>query len=171
MRHLGITGQAAWALVSLALVQGCKKDQPQPVPTQATASPDRLSEGEVLPGRDSAFGLELPQGLKVAARYPHVVQMSSTLSREAVVRFFRENVLVQHVEVTPSHTLFPKVYIKGDKSKHIYRIDVTVGSGRTLVNMRDITPPPVTQGLTEVQRWEQAGRNPDGTQKNRNQIY
>jgi hypothetical protein len=38
------------------------------------------------------------------------------------------------------------------------------------VTIRDITPPPLTPGLTEEQRWEQVGLNPDGTLKDRLQL-
>jgi hypothetical protein len=61
--------------------------------------------------------------------------------------------------------VFPRVFVKGDKQKRIYRIEIHRARNLTTVNLRDITPPKVPQGLTEEERWERAGRNPDGSLK------
>jgi hypothetical protein len=124
-----------------------------------------LQAGETLPGREQVFGIEVPRGMRVASRFNDVVQLSGHAAPEAVANHFRDHVLAQHVEVGANQTVFPRVFIKGDQSKRLYRIEIAHAQNRTTVNMRDITPPPVTEGLTEAERWERAGRNPDGTVK------
>jgi hypothetical protein len=158
------------ALPLLIASGGCGRDENARSVTRPVSG-DSLAQDEVLPGRDQAFGLELPRGLRVISRHDDVVQMRGPLKPESVVNFFRERVAVQHVELGPNRTVFPRAYLKGDKTKRVYRIDVSGVGGQTTVKMRDITPPPVAPGLSEPQRWERAGRNPDGTLKDRKQVY
>jgi len=159
-------------ITTLLLSVGCEasdsgpKLQFRPVST----APDRLQAGELLPNKQQIFGIEVPRGLRVASRFTDVVQLTGHLKPETVANYFRQHVLAQHVEIGPNRTVFPRVYVKNDPKKRIYRIEIVAHRNLTTVNMRDITPPPVTQGLTNEERWERAGRNPDGTLKNRLQV-
>ncbi len=158
-------GLAAVAL----LIAGCKSDDGPKLKLrpQSSASPDRLSDDEVLPGREEIFGIEVPRGMRVSSRFADFAMLTGHARPEAVANYFREHVLARHVEVGANQTVFPRVYVKGDESKRIYRIEIAHSRNRTTVSMRDITPPPETHGLSEQERWDKAGRNPDGTQKDR----
>jgi hypothetical protein len=130
-----------------------------------TATLDRLQGDEVLPGREMIFGIEVPRGLRIAARFADSAQLTGQGEPEAVANHFRGHVLAEHVEIGANRTIFPRVYVKGDKKKRIYRIEIHRSRNLTTVNIRDITPPPVPQGLSEKERWERAGRSPDGSLK------
>ena len=88
-----------------------------------------------------------------------------------MVKRLREQVIVEHLELGTGRTVFPRVFVKNDPRKRLFRIEVSSQRNRTDVRIRDITPPPVTQGLNESQRWEQAGRNSDGSLKDRLKVH
>lgn len=160
------------ALLALLTLTGCESEQPLPLrTTSSTVAPDRLLPGETLPGREKVFGIEVPPGLRVTSQFTDVVQLSGHVRPEAVTNYLRKHVVVDHVELGAQHTVFPRAYLKHDASKRLYRIDIVNERGVTNVKIRDITPPPVTQGLTEAERWERAGRNLDGSLKDRLKQY
>lgn len=118
-----------------------------------------------------AFGIPVPQGLRVTGRYLKSVYMTGKAGAGDLTEYFRTHVLTDHLEIAGRQTIFPRVYVKGDALKRIYRIEIaSLGPRYSKVTIRDITPPPLTPGLSEEQRWEQVGMNPDGTLKDRLQL-
>lgn len=152
----------------LAFQPGCEDTQPKlklrDRPAQAL---DRLETAEQLPGQERIFGIEVPRGMKVASRFGDVIMLTGRVDRNAVANHFRQHVLTQHVEMAEGRTVFPRVHVKGDRSRRVYRIEIAQTRNLTSVSMRDVTQPPATHGLSEGERWDQAGRNPDGSQKDR----
>lgn len=158
------------ALCLCAACDDAKSPEPLDRNLQASA-PDRLRPGETLPGRERVFGIELPRGLSVAARFPEFVQLTGRVRSEDVANHFRKHVVAEHVELGTHRTVFPRAMVKGDEKRRIFRIDITRDRRMTYVKIRDITQAPVTQGLSEKERWDRAGRNPDGTLKDRQKVY
>ena len=129
----------------------------------ASAKPvDRLEPGELAPGNTVVFGFRLPRDLTLERRFPDAAHAVGRVRPEHVANYVRQQVVVQHVEVGAGRTVFPRVRIKGGDAKKMYRIEVIADGAETKLVIRDVTPPPTVQGLTEAERWRQAGRTPDG---------
>lgn len=163
---MGVISKAVGLALLLAAACDSSDRTPKLTLSPASSAPDRLQKGELLPDKEQIFGIEVPRGMRVASRFQDVAQLTGHVKPEAMANYFRQHVLAQHVEIGANRTVFPRVFIKGDAKKRIYRIDIVSYQNLTTVNMRDITPPPVVEGLSEKERWERAGRNPDGTLKN-----
>ncbi len=166
---------SAVALAAL-LALGCDSDESvvgpgEALPAQSAKPPvDRLAPGELAPGRSEAFGLLLPRDVNVDARFPDAVHASGRVTPEALANYVRTRVEVAHVEIGAARTVFPRARIKGGDVARIYRIDIVPGVARTLLLVRDITPPPTVQGISEAERWRRAGMTPDGKPLNEKQL-
>jgi hypothetical protein len=123
---------------------------------------DRLAPGELAPGRVQAFGLLLPRELTVEARFHDQVHASGPVTPEALANYVRVRVDVVHVEIGAARTVFPRARIKGGDAQRIYRIEVVPSGPRTRLVIRDTTPPPTVQGISEAERWRRAGMTPSG---------
>jgi hypothetical protein len=123
---------------------------------------DRLAPGELAPGRLDAFGLVLPRDLSVDARFHDQVHASGPVTPEALANYVRTRVEVAHVEIGAARTVFPRARIKGAPAERLYRVEVVPSGPRTRLVIRDITPPPTVQGISEEERWRRAGMTPGG---------
>lgn len=158
----------ALLLVLIALA-GCDSDETimpagsRPNAAGSARKPlDRLAPGELEPGRAEAFGLLLPRLLGVDARFPDAVHASGPVKPEALANYVRPRVEVAHVEIGAARTVFPRARIKGGAAERVYRIEVVPDGSRTQLVVRDITPPPTVQGISEDERWRRAGIKPNG---------
>lgn len=160
------------ATVVLVLVVGClactscKRDE-KPPPTETKPPPsDHLVPGEVVEGKERAFGLPLPRMSRVASAAEGTIDVYSSLSPEDLVNFVRVRVKEGKVIPGSSSTLLEAVVPLGDLKKRI-SIDVHAFRGndatvRSEMIVRDLTPIPSEPGLTDEQRWKKAGLTPDG---------
>jgi hypothetical protein len=155
----------------LALAGACDSDPPvipaRPAEAgarsqQAPKPVDRLAPGELAPGTDEAFGLTLPRVMRVEARFPRTVHAVGKASAEAVANYVRERVSVRRVELGAARTIFPQARILGAAPHRVVRIEVLTSRGRCKLVVRDVTRKAATQGLTEADRWRQAGISPEG---------
>lgn len=159
----------AWCLPLVTL--GCKRDSaPAGNSAQGGSTGDRLQANEDPASKASAFGIPVPKGLRILSRFTRAVHLGGRAKPEDLVDYFRSHVLVDHLEVTGTQTIFPRVYRKGDPQKRLYKIEISRANDYTSVVIEDVTPRPPTPGLTEAQRWERAGLNPDGTPKDLNKL-
>jgi hypothetical protein len=117
------------------------------------------------------FGLEVPQGLVVAAEFTDTAQLNGKVELDSVLNALQKQLVSSPIELGNRRAVFPSAYVKGDAKRRLYRIEIAAERSFTTVKISDITPPPVVQGLDEDQRWERAGRNPDGTLKDRLKVY
>ncbi|HLV19434.1 MAG TPA: hypothetical protein VKZ49_01080, partial [Polyangiaceae bacterium] len=60
--------------------------------------------------------------------------------------------------------------IKGQPPDKLYRIEIVEDGLRTRLLVRDVTPPPTVQGLTEQERYRRAGITPDGKLLDANKL-
>jgi hypothetical protein len=158
-----------WQFALLLLLPlGCESEQIVPAGTLEAGSAsgkkpvDRLAPGELAPGRAEAFGLLLPRDLAVDARFPDAVHASGAVSPPALASYVRARVDVAHVEIAPARTVFPRVKIKGGDPARVFRIELIDDGPRSRLVIRDITPPPTVQGISEEERWRRAGMTPSG---------
>jgi hypothetical protein len=156
---------AAVAVVA-AMAVGCpgKKEQPRqilPAPIGSVVI-DTADELELPPGDVEAFGLKLPRGMSVKARFPDAVYAHADMGLEPIGNYMRAHVEAGRVDTGPAKTVFDKAKVKGDT--HVVRVEVTlVSRERVEVVVRDETPrPDPTPGLSEDERWRRAGMAPGG---------
>jgi hypothetical protein len=123
---------------------------------------DRLAKGELAEGSTSAFGLTFPQKMRLERRFLDSAHATGNVAPESVANYVRQRVDATHVEIGAARTVFPRVRIKGGAPDRIYRIEVVADGSTTQLVVRDVTPPPLEQGLSNEERWKRAGMTPDG---------
>lgn len=163
-RELGVL-----LLLAAACSRGNTDAAPAPRASESVA-PDRLAPDEPLVGTGHVWGIRVPDGLRVGAEFPRVVHLSGARSLVAVTEAFRQQLVTNEIEVTPTRTVIEQAYVKGATQRRLLRIEAASEGILTHVAITDITPVPVPTGLSESERWERAGRNPDGTVKNPSQV-
>jgi hypothetical protein len=164
-----------WAALGACLgvcLGGCRaKSAPEPPPPEETRTPDRLTGNERLPEAETAFGLALPPGMHAVRLFKRAAYFSSDQPLESVFEHVKERVLARDVELLRDGVLFPRAFIVGDDTQRLVRIELGKTPGGTELHIEDITPPPPLTGLSEAEIWRKAGRNPDGTPIDQNQVY
>jgi hypothetical protein len=131
---------------------------------------DRLAPGELAAGSASAFGFPIPEQMNVDRMFPDAVHASGNVSANALVQYVQERVIVANVEVAGARTIFPNARIRGGGSDHTYRLEVVSSGPNTLLVIRDVTPAPAVEGLSQAERWRRAGMTPDGKPLNPKQL-
>jgi hypothetical protein len=154
------------------LTMACEEDAPVvpadygPAPSRSAGSaqaPDRLAPGELAEGKGEMFGLLLPRGVRVTARFAKEAHASGKVTVGELAAYIRKRVDARHVELAQGRTIFPSARVKGGPADKLFRIEVVAGSGSiTKLVMRDLTRPAAVQGISEAERWRRAGLTPDG---------
>ena len=161
--------RAAWLLMAVTL--GCQREREQSSaePSSAlTARPskavpvDRLAPNELSAGNAEVWGFAVPREMQVEHRLSDVAHLVGPVKPDALANNVRDRVLGSHVESGAARTVFPNARIKAGARDRVYEFDVIPGPGMTQLVIRDTTPPPVTPGLSDAQRWQQAGLTPEG---------
>lgn len=152
---------------------GCRKatpPAPPPAPSStqevaATKPVDHLAPDELEPGQSQVFGFEVPKSMRVKGAFLEVAYVEGNVTPEALANYVRERVEVDRVEIGAASTLFERAHIKRGAPERIYDIEVSPGAANlTELVIRDVTPPPRNPpGMSDAERWRQAGRKPDGT--------
>lgn len=158
------------ALLVLAAT-GCQEKAQAPNVAAPPVEPDRLRADESLPGTRYVFGVEVPRELRVVDDFGDRATLAGPMPLNAAIAYFSQQIEAVPIEVTGERALFARVRFKTDDRRREFRIDVVRQRRETLVQIADITPPPVTQGLDEQARWRQAGRNADGSPLDPRQAY
>jgi hypothetical protein len=155
----------------LGLATAACRSGNKPAPARATLAPrdaghpaDRLAPGELGASSRLVFGFNVPLGMKVESQSPREVHLSGMVGLEALARYVKDRVEVTHVEVTGSRFVFNDARIKQGDPERKYLFDLVRRHRRTVLVIRDRTPPPALDGLSEEERWRRAGLTPDGKQ-------
>jgi hypothetical protein len=154
------------ALSALLLCAACHP-KPAPAPASsaevASATPvDRLTPEELNAGSSSIWGFSVPQEMHIEHHYREAAYMIGPVKPDALSNYVRDRVLVSHVEIGAGRTIFPNAHIKGGAPDGVYEFDVIPEPGATRLVIHDLTPPKVQPGLTDEERWRQAGLTPQG---------
>jgi len=123
---------------------------------------DRLAPDELAAGNAEVWGFVVPREMHVEHRYKEVTHLVGPVKPDALANYVRERVLVSHVEIGAARTIFPDARIKAGAADRVYELDVIPEPGITRLVIRDTTPPKIQPGLTDAERWRQAGLSPDG---------
>jgi hypothetical protein len=148
----------------LAVLSACKRNAP-PVPVDAAAPVDHLAPGEIVEGKDRAFGLPLPRDSKVEARFAGSVHVTSILAPESLANFVRARVKDGVITAGGAATKLENVVAVADPAR-VLTIEVRPTQGHPIAKsemiVRDTTPPPFDPNLSEEERWRRAGLTPSG---------
>jgi hypothetical protein len=177
MRAEGEVPRLALAL-TLVLLAGVACEQPRPPPPDSRSARqappslpvDRLSADELQASSVVIFGLPVPVGMKVVARYPDAVHLEGRVSPEALANYVRKHISKTLVEIGAARTVYANVAIKGSAPGRVYRIDIGRRMLETTMSVEDITRPLAPVGLTPEQRWKEAGLTPQGKLLKPNQF-
>jgi len=123
---------------------------------------DRLAPDELAAGNAEVWGFVVPREMQVEHRYKDVTHLIGAVKPDALANYVRERVIVSHVEIGAARTIFPDARIKAGSADRVYELDVIPEPGITRLVIRDTTPPKVQPGLTDAERWRQAGLTPEG---------
>lgn len=147
------------------LAGGCGREQPlsELLPSPLRPQPvDSVAAGEIAEGEEQAFGLAIPRGMVVEARFPDAVQAFGTQPLESIANYVRARVRTSRVETGPVKTVFDDAELISDPQRRV-RVEVTiVSSSKVELVVRDRTRKPAEPGLTEAERWRRAGLTPKG---------
>lgn len=160
---------AVLALAASATVVslGCDS-RSEPAPSASGSStpktPDRLAPGELAEGKSTLFGLKLPVGMEIEARFEHSAHASGIVPATKLANYVRQRVEVARVELAQSGTIFPQAVIRAGDPARRYRIEISSKGRSTKLSVQWLNPPkpPPVPGLSEEQRWQRAGISPDG---------
>ena len=164
MRILEVT------LVALALCHAAcnSKDEPRaaakPVASAPVPAPpvDHLAESELVEGKLKAFALTLPRNVSIRYAFPDDVLVEGDVAPEPLANYVRARVRDGTITVGATGTTFERVKVPAEPTREL-RIRVTQGRGsRTAMDVRDVTPPVVPDPGNDVDRWKQAGLQPNG---------
>jgi hypothetical protein len=140
--------------------------RPPPPPAEVEPPPvakDELAPGELLEGPDRAFSLKLPRGMRVEESFAKVVFATGDFKAADVANYVRSRVTGGSVHAGAGGTLFDQVFAPGEPKRplaiHVEPLPRSLG---TRIEVRDATPPPLVEGLTEDERWKAAGLTPEG---------
>ena len=169
MRNAGTAMAAACA--ACATCAGCKASRPSSgepspaastVPVTAPALPaDHLAPGELLEGSEHAFGLTLPQGLRVDEGFVRVTYASGPLSVHPLVEYFRARLRDGELHEGETSATFDHVTVPG-KPEPPLSIHIATLRDSVRVEIRDETPPVVPALPDDAARWKHAGLTPSG---------
>jgi hypothetical protein len=151
------------SVLCLLIHISCQRKPPPAEVEAIVTTPDRLQPEESLPETQRVFGIEVPRGLRLVSDFGDRASLIGPLPLAEAISYFSQQVESTPIEVANERAVFARVRLKADRTRHEYRIELTRRRHDTFVLVADVTPPPVTQGLDEKARWEQAGRKPDGT--------
>jgi hypothetical protein len=159
--------------LSLVVATGCR-ERAAPV-AEAVAdeqpAPDRLAPGEKLPEAETAFGLPIPKGMRLVRHFNDSAYFAGELPLASALEHVRKHVTPSDAQMLGKGAVFPRAHIVGDESQRLVRIAVTQAYSGSQIHIQDITPPPATTGLSQAEILRQAGRNPDGSLIDQNQLY
>jgi len=167
MMSMASRKRAPLALAALLACVGChKKSAPVEggavAPAASANKPvDHLASDELAAGTADVWGFTVPREMHIEHRFPEIAYVVGPVTPEALANYVRERVTVSHVEIGAGRTIFPNARIKGG-SDHYYELDVIPEPGVTRLQIQDLTPVKVIPGLSDAERWKQAGLTPQG---------
>lgn len=166
----------AWlgACLGAAVCAGGCRDEPtleRPAAASVSATPDRLAPGETLPEAEAAFGLALPAGMRPVRHFHDAAYFVGDIAMDALLEHVRARVHAESVQMLNQGALFARASVTGGDPSRLLRIELSKAPRGTQLYVKDITPPPAVGGVSEAEIWRLAGRKPDGTPLDPNQLY
>ncbi|HEY4102401.1 MAG TPA: hypothetical protein VGM44_00855 [Polyangiaceae bacterium] len=155
------------ALAACLPCTSCRRNA-TPVPadsatsTSSAAPVDRLAPNELAVGTSQIWGFTLPRSMHIEHQFPELAYAIGPVAADSLANYVRDRVIVSHVEIGAGRTIFPNARIKGGPPDHFYELDVIPQPNGSRLQIQDLTPVKVEPGLTDEERWRQAGLTPQG---------
>jgi hypothetical protein len=108
------------------------------------------------------FGFDIPKEMEIRSQSTDRVVLEGEVEANSVVTYVRDRVAVSHVELGAGRTIFPRARIKQGLPDRIYQLEVVPIRRQTQLVIEDVTPRPDPGNLSQEERWQRAGRGPDG---------
>jgi hypothetical protein len=156
------------ALAAVLATVSCHHKLATPAPASSaladnSAKPvDRLAPDELAAGSSDVWGLAIPRDMHIEHHFPEIAYVVGPVKADALANYVRDRVVVSHVEIGAGRTIFPNAHIKGGPPDHLYELDVIPEPNGTRLQIQDLTPVKIIPGLTDEERWRQAGLTPQG---------
>ena len=153
--------------------------QSEPAPVETAATPDRLAPGERLPESETAFGLPLPPGMRLVRHFKDAAYFSGDATLQQALEHVAKHVTPPNPQLVTNGAVFPHVNVTGGTvsggrattAALPLRITLKQTARGSQIHVEQLTPPPVVSGLSQDEIWRKAGRKPDGTPIDPNQLY
>lgn len=134
---------------------GARGEKPQ------AKSADRLPPGDLLEGTEEIYGFAVPRGMTTTRKAPTMVQITGQVNFDALTDYVKDRIAARHAEMLDQKLVFPSARILGNQDQ-IFEITLVKHRTKCVLEIRDKTRPPATQGLSEEERWKRAGLKPGG---------
>lgn len=139
------------------------KVQPSALALPSASIPvDRLAPGELAVSSELAFGWPIPTGMAIDRVYSDAVHLSGDVSVAGLLDYLRKHARVGTAELSGSMMRFDRVRIPQQGDERRYRFDIVQQGRQVQLVIRDVTPPPTPVGVSDDERWKQAGLKPNG---------
>jgi len=132
------------------------------IPAPALAPADHLAPGELLEGGDDAFGLTLPQKLRVDGAFAQVIYASGPVSVHPLVGYFSARLRDGDLREGETAASFEHVHVPRKPERELAIHIVGIGQAMARVEIRDTTPPQIPALSDERERWKRVGVTPEG---------
>lgn len=148
-------------VVLAAMALGCAPEEEKPLLLFPGVLPSRpldvVEEGEIAAGEERAFGLLLPREMRVQAKLDDAWHMKGNLRFDDVTNFVRRRVAAAREETGPTKTVFVDAAVLGDAEERRVQVEISKRDAKIWMVVRDRTPKPKEEGLSEAERWRRAG--------------
>ena len=139
------------------------KSLPTSSPAPGLAPADHLAPGELLEGGDEAFGLTLPQRLRVDGAFARVVYASGPLAVHPLVSYLRARLRDGDLREGETAASFEHVHVPNKLERELAIHITGIGQASARVEIRDTTPPEIPALSDERARWRRVGTTPQGS--------
>lgn len=174
-RRTGARSSDVWLARGLGLLLACASVacQRETPPVEATAAPDRLAPGERLPESETAFGLPLPPGMRLVRHFKDAAYFAGDVKLQQALEHLAKHVTPPSAELVTNGAVFSRVSVTGGAAgAPPLRITLKQTERGSQIHVEQLTPPPpVVSGLSQEEIWRRAGRKPDGTPIDPDQLY
>jgi hypothetical protein len=123
---------------------------------------DRLLPGELSTSSQLVFGFPVPNGMIIERAFPEEVHLVGEVTVGGLSDYIRKHAEVGPPELVGAILRFDRAHIPNQDKTRQYRFEVTQRGRQVRLLVMDVTPPPVQPGLSDEERWKQAGLKPNG---------
>ena len=123
---------------------------------------DRLRPGELAESAQQVFGFPIPRGMSIDRAFPDAVHLVGEVNVSELAGYVGKHARVTAPELTATLLRFDRARIPSQGEQRQYRFDISQNGRQVYMLVKDVTPAPMQPGLTEEERWRQAGLKPNG---------
>jgi hypothetical protein len=160
----------AAALAAIAV--GCRRAPSEEAPAPSATAPltgaapsgvpaDHLAPGELVEGREVAFGVPLPRGVLVERRYPDIVYASGPMPVHSLAAYFQPRLRGGSLREGPSAATFEHVSQPNEPNAELL-IHIEADLGKTRIELTSFHHSEAPVLPDEASRWRQVGLTPQG---------